>query len=86
MRECSIKMSDFMIHFVSLLAVWLTIHFNKQVTVELLFTYVNEKVHLSLFFTVITFYLFLKASWISAHCSIGNHICSIQNSILIFTF
>lgn len=75
-----------MIHFILLLAVWLTIHFNKQVAGELLSAHVNEKVHLSLFFAVITFYLFLKASWISAHCSIGNHICSIQNSILIFRF
>lgn len=31
LRECSIKMRNFTIHFVSLLAVWLTIHFNKQV-------------------------------------------------------
>lgn len=84
MRECSTKMSNFMIHFILLLAVWLTIHFNKQAVGELLSTHVNEKVHLSIFFTVITFYLFLKASWISAHCSVGNHICSIQSSILIF--
>lgn len=75
-----------MIHFILLLTVWVTIHFNKQVSVELLSAHINEKVHLSLFFTVITFYLFLKASWISAHCSIGNHICSIQSSILIFRF
>lgn len=75
-----------MIHFTLLLAVWVTIHFNKQVSMELLSAYVNEKVHLSLFFTVITFYLFLKASWISAHCSIGNHICFIQSDILIFRF
>ena len=75
-----------MIHFILLLAVWVTIHFNTQVSVELLSAYVNEKVHLSLFFTVITFYLFLKASWISAHCSIGNYICFIQSNILIFRF
>lgn len=75
-----------MIHFILLFVVWLTIHFNKQVVEELLSAHVNEKVHLSLFFTVITFYLFLKASWISAHCSIGNHICSVQNSTLIFRF
>lgn len=75
-----------MIHFTLLLAVWVTIHFNKQVSVELLSAYVNKKVHLSLFFTVITSYLFLKASWISAHCSIGNHIYFIQSNILIFRF
>lgn len=75
-----------MIHFILLLAVWVAIHFNKQMSVELLSAHVNEKVHLSLFFTVITFYLFLKASWISAHCSIGNRICFIQSSILIFRF
>ena len=75
-----------MIHFILLLAVWVTIHLNTQVSVELLSTYVNEKVHLSLFFTVITFYLFLKASWISAHCSIGNHMCFIESNILIFRF
>ena len=79
-------MSNFMIHFTLLLAVWVTIHFNKQVSMELLSAYVNEKVHLPLFFTVITFYLFLKASWISAHCSIGNPICFIQSDILIFRF
>lgn len=69
-----------------LLTIWLTIHFNKQVAVELLSTHVNKKMHLFLFFTVITFYLVLKASWLSAQCSIWNHICSIQRSILIFRF
>lgn len=62
MRECNIKMNNFMIHFILLLAVWLTIHFNKQGAAELLSAYVNEKVHSSLFFAVISFYLFLKAS------------------------
>lgn len=85
MRERSIKMSNVMIHFL-LLPVWLTIRFNKWVVGGLLSTHVNEEVHLLLFFTVITFYLFLKASWISARRSIGNHICSIQSSILIFKF
>lgn len=50
-----------MIHFILLLAVWLTIHFNKQGAAELLSTYVNEKVHSSLFFAVITFYLFFES-------------------------
>lgn len=45
-----------MIHFILLLVVWLTIHFNTQVVEELLSAPVNEKVHLSLFFTVITFF------------------------------
>lgn len=54
--------------------------------VELLSVHVNEKVHLSLFFTMITLHLFLKAFWISAHYSIGNCICSTQSSILIFRF
>lgn len=75
-----------MIHFILLLTAWLTIHFNKQIVGKLLSAHVKEKVRLSLFFTVITFSLFLKASWISAHCSVGNHICSIQSSILIFRF
>lgn len=79
-------MSNFMTHFILFLAVWLTVHFNKEVAMELLSAHVNEKVHLSLFFTIITLYLFLKAFWISAHCSIRNCICSIQSSILIFRF
>lgn len=79
-------MSNFMTHFILFFAVWLTVHFNKEVAMELLSAHVNEKVHLSLFFTMITLYLFLKAFWISAHYSIGNCICSIQSSILIFRF
>ena len=34
-----------MIHFILLLAVWVAIHFNKQMSVELLSARVNEKVH-----------------------------------------
>lgn len=57
--------------------VWLTIHFNKQVAVELLSARVSGKAHSSSLLAVINFYLFFKASWISAHCSVGNHICFI---------
>jgi hypothetical protein len=67
-------------------AVWLTIHLNKPVAMELPSAHVNEKVYLSLFFTVITFYLFLKASWISAHCSIGIISVLFRAVILIFSF
>lgn len=35
-------------------------------------------------FAEITFYLFLKASWIQAHCSIVSHICSIRSSYFNF--
>lgn len=65
-------------------AVWLTMHFNKPEAVELLSAHGNETLDSSLSFAVITFYLFLKASWIRAHCSVVNHICSIRSSYFNF--
>lgn len=59
-------------------------HFNKQEAVDLLSAHVNETLYSSLSSAVITFYLFLKASWTWAHCSIVNHIPSIWSCYFNF--
>lgn len=51
---------------------------------DVLSAHVNETLDSSFSFAVITFYLFLKASWTRAHCSVVNRICSIWSSYFNF--